>query len=406
VLGTFAHATHFVMAFALGGLVVLGHALKTGRAWELLASGALLGLSILMEQNGVFFAALAAVQVAWVERHAPKRAARRVGLLAACAAVPLAATALWLYASGAWPRFWFWVVTYGSAYVSQVPLRQAPAYLAYTAKPILMAMPLLALMTAAGLAVAAAQSWRAKRPGFALVFAMVSAAAVCPGFWFRPHYYLLFVPAAAVLVAVAASALEGSLKSAMGATAGAVAVVALPALGAAQALHSNHVILFEASPDESSRLTYPQQPFPEAIQIAAYLKAHTRPEDRIAVLGSEPQIYFYAQRRGATGYLYTYPMMEPQPFAKRMQDEMRAEIEASMPAYLVFVSSTGSWLARDTSDTSIVDWGNRFAAQHYRPAGVIEIAADDGPALYYWDDALRTYRRQFKNRIVVYRRKA
>ena len=32
-------------------------------------------------------------------------------------------------------------------------------------------------------------------------------------------------------------------------------------------------------------------------------------------------------RRAATSYMYTYPMMEPQPFAVRMQEEMIAEIE-------------------------------------------------------------------------------
>ena len=58
VYGTFAHATHFVMVFALAGLLCLGSALRTGRPWTFLVSGALLGLSILMKQNGVFFAAL------------------------------------------------------------------------------------------------------------------------------------------------------------------------------------------------------------------------------------------------------------------------------------------------------------------------------------------------------------
>ena len=99
-------------------------------------------------------------------------------------------------------------------------------------------------------------------------------------------------------------------------------------------------------------------------------------------------------------------MMEPQPFAKRMQDEMIREIEGAMPVYVVSVSTHGSWTARQDSDLSIVDWSNRFLKQHYRPAGVVEIPDDDGPGFYYWDDALRTYRPRFKNRIVVYRLKA
>ena len=87
----------------------------------------------------------------------------------------------------------------------------------------------------------------------------------------------------------------------------------------------------------ASRLTYGTNPFPESLKIAQYLKEHTSSEDSIAVLGSEPQIYFYAHRHTATGYIYMYPLMEPQPYALRMQEEMIREIEASRPAYLVFV---------------------------------------------------------------------
>ena len=130
---------------------------------------------------------------------------------------------------------------------------------------------------------------------------VVSAAAVCPGFWFRPHYYILFLLAAGLLVATVGGVLERSLEGVPGAAGRSVAVVAVALLAAGQAVYAHRVILFEASPPESSRLTYPQQPFPEAVQIAAYLRAHTAPDDRIAVIGSEPQIYFYAEREEQRG---------------------------------------------------------------------------------------------------------
>jgi len=38
------------------------------------------------------------------------------------------------------------------------------------------------------------------------------------------------------------------------------------------------------------------------------LRAHTAPTERIAVIGSEPQIYFFAQRHAATGYIYMYAL--------------------------------------------------------------------------------------------------
>lgn len=409
VLGTFAHATHFVVVFALAGLLCLGHALRTGRWWRFLLSGVLLGLSVLMKQNGVFFVALAVLQLAWVEwRRQPRAAARAAGracLLALGVLVPLVAAALILVRAGAWPRFWFWVVSYAHAYVSQVSLREAPANLRTTGLPIVQAASVLGLLALGGLAVAGIESWRSRRPGFVLTFVVVSAAAVCPGFWFRPHYYILFLPAAALLVAVAARTVQDRLAPTLGAPVAMAMAVALAGLGAAQVLYTHRIILFDASPGESSRLTYPEQPFPEGPEIAAYLRARTQPGDRIAVIGSEPQIYFYAQRRAATGYLYTYPMMEPQPFARRMQDEMIREIEGAMPAYVVFVTSHGSWMAREDSDLAIVDWAKRFLAEGYQRVGVVEIPDDGGPGYYYWDEGLRDYRPRWSNRLVVMKRK-
>jgi hypothetical protein len=67
-----------------------------------------------------------------------------------------------------------------------------------------------------------------------------------------------------------------------------------------------------ASPADASRIIYPESPFAESIRIAEYLREHTSLSDTIAVLGSEPQIYFYSNRHSATGYIYAYGLMEAQ----------------------------------------------------------------------------------------------
>ena len=77
------------------------------------------------------------------------------------------------------------------------------------------------------------------------------------------------------------------------------------------------------------RYMYFPNPFPESIAIAEYIRNHSAPDSTIAVLGSEPQIYFYAHRRSATSYLYTYSLMENHKYALTMQQEMIQEIEAT-----------------------------------------------------------------------------
>ena len=44
------------------------------------------------------------------------------------------------------------------------------------------------------------------------------------------------------------------------------------------------------------------------------------------MLGSEPEILFYARRRSATGYLYAYSLTEEQKYAATMQQEAIATV--------------------------------------------------------------------------------
>ncbi len=131
------------------------------------------------------------------------------------------------------------------------------------------------------------------------------------------------------------------------------------------------------TPFEMSRTVFWLNPFPESLRIAQFIRERTEPEDRIAVLGSEPQIFFYAQRHSASGYIYMYPMMEDHDFAQKMQDEFLAEIEAAEPKYLVYVYVPTSWLQRPDSSRDIARWfQERWERGDYNPVGVVELYED------------------------------
>ena len=145
----------------------------------------------------------------------------------------------------------------------------------------------------------------------------------------------MILPAVSLLVGVAISKLSDLLTGRMTV----VRFVPLFLLGAGLSLPilGDKQIFFGVSPVDACRIIYPENPFAESIRIADYLRQHTSPNDTIAVLGSEPQIYFYSHRHSATGYIYTYGLMEPQKYAQQMQQEMIREIEGTSPKYLVSV---------------------------------------------------------------------
>jgi len=150
---------------------------------------------------------------------------------------------------------------------------------------------------------------------------------------------------------------------------------------------------------DTSRATYGPNPFPEAPEIAKRIEADTKPEDRVAILGSEPEIYFYAHRRSATGHIYMYGLMENQPYARDMQREAIREIEAAAPRFVAFVNVPQSWLARPGSDTSILTWSRGYLTEHYAVAGVADIQSDESTVYAWGEDALRY---EPRSRYVIY----
>src|SRR6516225_5482559 len=167
-----------------------------------------------------------------------------------------------------------------------------------------------------------------------------SFLAVCPGYHFREHYFILLMPAVALLIGFAVWWSEGWLKHYPWLR---LLPLILGVLACAESLRADHEVLFSLSTIQASRAVY-QGFFPESLDIGRYIEQNTQPNERVAVIGSEPQIYFYAHRRSSTGYIYMYPLMEPQRFAEQMQVDMIREIEQNPPAYLVFVSHPLSWL--------------------------------------------------------------
>ena len=402
VLGLAAHATHFVMLPVVAGAFLL---LGPQSSKRLLASGLLFGVGLLMKQPACFFILFGAVYLFIRDLRGGrdlKQAALRNLLFNSAAILPLAIACLLLWHAGVFNTFWFWTIDYARQYGSQVLVTQAPQLFFPSIKEVIGAGWALWMM--AGIGIVAGVWDRRMRAStiFLLAFLFFSALALCPGFYFRYHYFILILPAISLLVGVAISKMSDLLSDRM------MAVRFLPLLlfGAALSLpiFKDKKFFFAASPVEACQMVYPEGPFPESVRIAEYVRDHTSPHDTIAVLGSEPQIYFYAQRHSATGYVYTYGLMEAQKYARQMQEEMIREIEGARPKYLISVIMNDSWLRRPHSDGLIFTWANEYTAKNYAVAGFVNMVAS-GRTDYYFANIPQSVP-QLGNYILIYERKS
>ncbi len=383
VQGPFANAEHFVLPFALGGLLMALRAGARDRLLDAVIAGLLLGAGFVVKQQGGLFVVAGAVVLGMELRRggAAPRAWRRVvaalGVLIVSAAVPYGLTCAWLASEGVFDRFWFLTWTYASAYAGQVPLSEAGGVLRESLAEVVVGAEALWGLAVAGVLVAARALWRGEPAGRVLcVLATGSIVATSVGLYFRPHYFVLLLPVLALLTGLSIDALWRAVRRRASGRAAALAVVGVVlALTGVTAWRQRPLLTL--SGHELVRQAYGANPFIESLEVAAILRDRMKPDARVAVLGSEPQIAFYADRRSATGYVYMYPLMEAQPYAAQMQREMIAEIEASAPTHLVLVACETTWLRRPESVTLLFDWVDALLPRYrvYRVVDLPELAA-------------------------------
>jgi hypothetical protein len=410
VLGLAAHATHFVTLAAMLGVLLLLLALDRGTLLLFLASGAAFGLAVLMKQAGVFFGIFGGLWLLYsgIRRQPVDRPLliRRAGAFTAGAVAPIVATAIALQLAGVGDAFRLWTVAYAREYAGLLSPGEGWQMFLMSFPRVVAGAPLVWALALAGLVTLFAS--RSARPQAAFIggFALFSALAVCPGFYFREHYFIVLLPAIGLLAGVAARALEARLRrSAATPLRLAAATLALAAIAVGHTLAVNRSLLFERSPEEACRELYGSNPFPESLHIAEYIRENSSPDARVAVIGSEPQIYFYSGRRSAAGHIYTYPLMEEQSRASSMQRDMIREIERSEPELVVYVNNAASWLARPDSDRHIFVWFHAYRTEHLELVGFIEMI-DATNTLYSWGEEARSVRPRTPNWLTVYRRRA
>ena len=405
VLGISAHATHFVILPALAGILALLRAEETRRLRLCLISGILMGLAFLMKQPGIFLALFAGGHLVGAELHRrpidSRGLAARAGSFAVGAVAPFAGTCLILSASGVFDTFWFWTVDYARAYGSIVSFSDGLIQFAAIFPKIAGPAAPIWILAAVGLT---APLWHppARSHGcFYAGFAVCSLLAVCPGFYFRPHYFILLLPAVALLAGLAVSAATRHFTAKTAFPEWIPVLCVILAFGYSVSRQSR--FFFKLDPLSACRESYGLSPFPDSPEIAKYLRDHTGSNARIAVLGSEPQIYFYAGRRSATGFLYMYSLTEQQEYAMRMQREMIGEIEKNRPEYVVFVRLPYSWGRPPDSDLLIFRWAGQYLMSQYLLEGVVEIF-DSAPSEFRWGEAARSYAPRSQNTISILKR--
>jgi hypothetical protein len=405
VLGLAGHATHLVTLAALGGLLLLLRAREKGGGAGLFWSGFCFGLSFLCKQPGLYFGmfgfclvlrdAARTRPVAWGPL-LRNTAWFSVGML-----LPFGLTCLILWRLGTFQQFWFWTFTYAKVHAGI--LNGAMAWGQFrsfldSSGWVKWSLPWAGI----GLVCLLVEKNNTDRKFIITTLFGFSLLAFAAAFYFSRHYFIVMLPVLSLLIAISVTAAAQALAGARLAAARLAPAAVLAAACAAFVVH-HRAIWFQMGPEAACRAIYGENPFVESVEIARYIREHSAPEARIAVIGSEPQIYFYAHRRSASGFIYMYDLVQLHAYAGQFQQEMIRKIEAVQPQFLVMVLVSSSWLDWPGADPTLKAWAGPYTRQFYERAGSVYIypARSD----YLWEAAAQVERNDTGFIVDVYKRK-
>jgi 4-amino-4-deoxy-L-arabinose transferase-like glycosyltransferase len=352
-----ASNTELFMMLPLSASVLL----MLRRHW--LWSGALLAMAGAFRQSAAINLLLFPLAIVLLETR--ERRIRASGLFAAGLAGTLGVGALLLAITGSLAGFWDWTI--GSLY-GYASINWTPALVWMRARdsvvPFVLSMALLWVA-----AVAFAWRWKCLPSGQRLIVAwlVVAVPGSLAGGHLSWHYFIQVMGPLALL---AAFALDRALDSPMRRWAAGAAVVgiAAPMIGWG---------VFDLVSDP---LTYDfSAPVPQHEAVAAYIRDHTAPQDRVFVWGNWPALYVESDRIMATrfpGFLRGFARGSDLPpnnwdMTAVVWLELQADLNRNPPALIIDTAPAG-W-----SDFSKYPMSNYpvladFVSARYHPVATID----------------------------------
>ena len=160
---------------------------------------------------------------------------------------------------------------------------------------------------------------------------------------------------------------------------------------------------YKNSPDQVTQNMYGTHYFTVKRDLALELPQHISDKNKpICVFGHEPEIFYYAHLRSASGFLYLYPALESQPYAQQMADKFIHETEAADPEILIYLYDTVPSQNPVTSEY-LKKWIDNYK-KNYRIIGQVYVE-NGSPKIEWQSDTSKVFLPKNPYYALVYRKK-
>ena len=311
-----------------------------------------------------------------------------------------------IYLKGSLHEMIYWTFYIAGKYVGKMPLSQGIQYFKYSLDAITQNYMFFWVhsILAIGLCLFKAIDFRTKLFGITLL--LCSFITIVPGYFFYGHYWIQMVPGIAILGGLTYHCVITILARSFKVNFAWVKYMYLSVFGVFVFSHVSAFKAYYLDPDYEQilRSVYGNNPFPEAMEIANYVNAHSKPEDGIVLIGSEPEIYFYTHKKCPSRFCYFTVLVDNVPEHHQWQREFTHDVEKAKPRYLVFFNHPLSLLVQPNTDSYIFDWLRPYVDSNYRIVGMVDMI-EGQHSVYKWGDAINNYKPVSKMVIYIFERK-
>jgi hypothetical protein len=279
-------------------------------------------------------------------------------LIAACLlsasgiVMPFIMFIVYFSARSALDAFWAGLLTFNFSYIAGPTIGQSFSFFLRRMGKILSADPVTWIAGSAGILLFLTLSQK-KYSRWLFLSALVGAgASVAMGKYYYGHYFIIFIPFLAIGIGLGlAQMLPGRMK-----TTG----IALSLIILACAVGLN-IRYFGMSSDQMLVSCYGNLPFSQSVGISDYLKKQGT-NSSVYIIGSEPQILFYAGLKTPTRFFYFYPLIYRSTLREAFRTEATNDLRNNMPDILIYVNHPSShFISTAPNDQFLADLFRLFS---------------------------------------------
>ena len=404
VSGFTIQSEHIVAFFISAAFLTLVYFFENKKIWLLVVSGILFSLAFQVKQTSFFYGVLAGLLITYKGFIDDKRAyfkiLRLITIFSLSVLLPLAADLGMVYHNGAWSDFKLWFFDIRNQYMVENSFSQGLGSLRRIFHSIYKDYQILWIISFLGTAIVfftTLELWKKITIACLMVFGFLT---VIPGYHFYGHYFLQWIPAVSLCGGAFIFSIFDIAKTKFNFS---NLVLPLIIILLAVGLNIEKLKSYYFSPNYTQVLrdVYGLNPFPESKVIADKLNSIMKSKDRLAVFGSEPQMYVYTNKISSSRFSCSGILLEfPHSQNNAWQKEFISNVEKAAPKYLVFFLHRISWMADPKVENLIFPWFDKFIAKSYKVIGFADMY--NNITNYVWEPNIDLVKNPPKSKFIIY----